>query len=156
MKNASLHTARKKKERTMHLEMKCPDTLSSIVHFRLTSHSRDTRIYLIFAEPAFEPALPLIRFLRRSRRLVHSLLRSRLRRPSPCGSRSTSSRSTPAQVTDGLGSLGGVEIEPMIGLSTPIKTLLLQNLLLQLVVGAVHRAGVCGLAVGVRVARTIV
>lgn len=44
----------------------------------------------------------------------------------------------------------------MIGLSTPINTLLLQNLLLQLVVGAVYRAGVCGLAVRICVARTIV
>lgn len=120
----------------------------SISHF-----TQDTRVYLIFAEPAFEPALPLILFLW-SRRLVHIPLRSRLCRPSSRGSRSTSSRSTPAGVTDGL-SPGCVEIETMIGLSTPIKTLLLQNLLLQLVVGAVHRAGVCGLAVGVRVARTI-
>lgn len=48
MKNASLHNPeKKKKKRIIHLEMKCPDTVSvsSIVHLSLTSHSRHSDLF---------------------------------------------------------------------------------------------------------------
>lgn len=107
--------------------MKCPDI--SISH----RHS-----LFILAEPAFEPALSFIRFLT-------LLADSRL-----CGGdRDTSNGSAHGRVADGLdrGCLGVEPVEPVLGLGPLVQTLLLQSLLLQLVVGAVDRAGVGGLAV---------